>query len=200
MFKLETEESTPVKGGNANGEPKTVETVSNRIYFYSEVDRENILKLNKGIRELVIEHLHQAQIKESEPSVIKLHINSYGGSIFAGVAGMDEIINATKQVDVHTVVDGVCASAGTFLSVVGTKRYINKHAYMLIHQLSAGMWGKYAEFTDEMQNLTKLMDMIKKLYKEHTKIPTNKIEEILKHDLFFDANECKKYGLVDYIL
>lgn len=62
------------------------------------------------------------------------------------------------------------------------------------------MWGKYEELKDEVKNLDKLMTMIKQVYAEYTKIPEAKIEEILKHDLWFDANECKEYGMVDGIV
>ena len=70
---------------------------------------------------------------------------------------------------------------------------------MLIHQLSSFFWGKYEEFKDEKQNLDKIMEMIKKVYAEYTKIPTKKLEEILKHDLWLDADQCLEYGLVDEI-
>jgi len=140
----------------------------------------------------------EAMVQDREPANLYLHIQSYGGSIFAGMAGMDEIIKSI--VPVHTMVDGCCASAATLLSICGKKRLINRHAYMLIHQLSSFMWGKYEEFKDEMQNLDKIMGMIKKVYAEYTKIPMSKLEEILKHDLWFDANECKEYGLVDEII
>ena len=59
---------------------------------------------------------------------------------------------------------------------------------------------KYEEFKDEIKNLDKLMTMIRKVYEEYTQIPMEKLEGILKHDLWFDADECKKYGLVDEII
>ena len=71
---------------------------------------------------------------------------------------------------------------------------------MLIHQLSTVFWGKMHEFDDEMKNLKNLMKLIKNIYKEHTKVPQKKIDEILKHDLWWDANTCKNYNLVDDIL
>jgi ATP-dependent protease ClpP protease subunit len=129
---------------------------------------------------------------------IFLHINSYGGNIFAGLACMDSILQS--DIPVITIVDGACASAATFLSVVGNERYINQHAYMLIHQLSSLMWGKYNEFKDEMKNLDNFMAVIKGVYKRYTKIPMKKLEEILDHDLWFDAKTCLEYGLVDKIM
>ena len=175
-----------------------VETVENRVYFYSRIETEKILQLNRNIRNMGINLQREAANQERQPANIFLHIQSYGGSVFAGMAGMDEIIKSI--VPVYTIVDGCCASAATFLSICGKKRFINQHAYMLIHQLSSIIWGKYEEFKDEMQNLDKIMEMIKQIYAEYTSIPVKKLEEILKHDLWFDANECLKYNLVDEIL
>lgn len=179
-------------------EPAVIETVNNRIYFYSDIDREGILKLNREIASKASEYIARAETEDGKPPALYLHINSYGGSIFAGLAGMDEIINS--KIPITTVVDGCCASAATFLSVAGKTRLIKPHAFMLIHQLQSAMWGKYQEFQDEMQNLDRLMITIKAIYKEFTKVPPEKIDEILKHDLWFDAPTCVKYGLADEIV
>jgi ATP-dependent protease ClpP protease subunit len=111
---------------------------------------------------------------------------------------VDEIINS--KVPVTTIVDGCCASAATLFSVVGNRRKMKAHAYMLIHQLSSFCWGKHEEFKDEIENQKRLMGMIKDIYRKYTKVPETKLEEILRHDLWFDAKTCLKYGLVDEIL
>ena len=71
---------------------------------------------------------------------------------------------------------------------------------MLIHQLSSGMWGKYEDMKEDLENCDLLMKTIKTIYEEHTKIPKKQLEEILKHDLWWDAKTCLKYGLVDEII
>ena len=45
-----------------------------------------------------------------------------------------------------------------------------------------------------------MMDTIKNVYKKYTKVPVRKLNEILKHDLMWDAKTCLKYGLVDEII
>ena len=204
MFKLdvpETEEEQPKNREILLHEPRILERSNNRIYFYSEIDRSSILTLNKALRDISNDALITTQVNEVEvPTPIYLHINSYGGNVFSGLAGMDEIIKTSERVKIITIIDGCCASAGTFLSIVGEERAINRHAFMLIHQLSSVMWGKYEEFKDNQKNLDKLMGMIKNLYKTYTKLPVKKLDEILKHDLWFDAKECLKYGLVDKII
>jgi len=179
--------------------PSYIEVVENRIYFYSDIDSDRVLQLNKRLRELSDTLLvTQKKLSLEEPISIYLHINSYGGFVFDGFAAMDEIIK--NSVPVVSVVDGACASAATFLSVAANKRLIKAHAFMLIHQLSSGWWGKYTELKDEMQNLDLLMNTIRKVYKKYTKVPKTKLDEILKHDVWFSADECIKLGLADEII
>jgi len=172
--------------------------VDNHIYFYSHIGTSEVLQLNRRLRELNNELLRSAGLQDREPASIFLHINSFGGSIFDGLAAMDTILGC--GVPVVTIIDGACASAATFLSVVGARRLIPRHGFMLIHQLSAMTWGKYRELQDDNINFNKLMDTIKSIYAEYTKIPEEKLMEILEHDLWFDANKCLEYGLIDEIV
>jgi len=71
---------------------------------------------------------------------------------------------------------------------------------MMIHQLSMGMWGTYANMQDDIENCNMLMNKIVEIYLEYTKIKEDKLEEILSHDIFFTAKQCLKYGLVDKII
>ena len=169
----------------------------NHIYYHNEVDRDSIFDLCNLIREAEEDNMITSYKMHIDPIPIYLHINSYGGSIFAAFAAID-CINACK-VPIYTVIEGAVASAGTLISVFGKKRYICPHAYMLIHQLSSGFWGKMNEIDDEYKNLSQLMDKILIIYKENTKIPKKELQELLKHDLWLNAEKALKYGLVDSI-
>ena len=177
---------------------KHIAVHENKIYYYAGVNRESAAELNKKIGELESKSLTLGNNLDIEPPILKILINSGGGSITAGISSMDTILRC--KVPVHTYVDGFCASAATFLSVVGKKRYMSRNSYMLIHQLSSSLWGKYSEIEDEKKNLDLMMETIKSVYKEYTKVPMKKLDEILKHDLLWDAKTCLKYGLVDEII
>ena len=99
-----------------------------------------------------------------------------------------------------SVIDGCAASAATIMSVVAEERLMHEHAFMLIHQLSSGMWGKFEDMKDDMKNNEMLMKKIIGIYEEHTNIPKSKIKDILKRDIWWDAKTCLKYGLVDDII
>ena len=183
---------------HASTDFNVVETSHNRIYFYSSVTRPKILQLNRYLFNLNVNMLSKSGPLNYEPPPIMLHINSYGGSVFSGLAALDYIKNS--QVPVHTVIDGCAASAATLMSCVGTHRLMHRNACMLVHQISGAMWGKFQEMEDDMENSKMLMEKIKNIYKEHTKIPKREMDNLLKHDLWWEAEKCLQYGLVDEII
>ena len=183
----------------SSAEKDQVIAANNRVYFYSEVTRPKILALNKTLKRLEIDMANRANtLQTTYVGDIYLHINSYGGSVFAGFSAVDYI--KRSQVPVTTIIDGCATSAATMMSVVGEHRLMQEHAYMLIHQLSAGSWGKYEELKDNMDNNDLLMKAIKDIYTKNTKIPAKELGKMLKHDLWWDAKTCLKYGLIDEII
>ena len=189
--------STPIKTGGEVSE-KHITVQDNKIYFYSGVNRNACCELNKKIGELEAKAITLSHNLDTPTPPIKLYINSGGGTIVSGIASMDTILRS--KVPVYTYVDGFSASAATFLTVVGTKRYMSRNSYMLVHQLSTQFWGTYSNFEDEKQNQDLMMKNIKNIYKSYTKIPTKKLDEILKHDLMWDAKTCLEYGMIDEII
>jgi len=189
-----------VSNKTATGESaeKYITVQDNKIYYYSGVSRNSCVELNKKIGELESKSLTLSNSLGILAPPVKLFINSGGGSITAGISSMDTILRC--KVPVETYVDGFCASAATFFSVVGNQRYMSRNSYMLIHQLTTNFWGKYSEFEDEKENMDLMMKTIKDIYKKYTKLPMKKLDEILKHDLMWDANTCLKYGLIDEIV
>ena len=184
--------------GHASEDSNAVEIVNNRIYFYSGVTRPKVLKLNKNIFSLNVNMLAKSGPLGYEPPPIKLHINSYGGSVFAGLAALDHI--KKSKIPIETIIDGCAASSATLMSVVGSHRSIHRNSCMLVHQLSGAMWGKFQEMQDDMENSEMLMKKIKNIYQEHTRIPKKELDNILKHDLWWEAEKCLEYGLVDEII
>jgi ATP-dependent protease ClpP protease subunit len=176
---------------------KKITRENNHIYFYAEVDRQNIFELIEFIRKCEIDNIVTAHKNSLDEIPIYLHISSFGGSLFDAFTAVD-VIQSCK-VPVHTIIDGPTASAGTIMSVVGKTRYIRPNAYMLIHQLSSSYWGKMSELEDDFTNNTMFMKRIKDIYVEHASIPKKQLSEILKHDLWWDADKCIKYSLVDEV-
>jgi len=173
----------------------------NHIYFYGKVSNSNCLKLNLALRDIE-KKLNMVRMDLQVDNLkIYLHINSFGGSVFAALSTIDTIRNCLFPV--VSIIEGAAASAATLMSVVCQERIIRKNAYMLIHQMSSGFWGKMEEIKDEMINLKKLTKKLKRIYREHTELNNStsdvKLNQILTRDLWWDSDECLKYGLVDEI-
>lgn len=175
---------------------------NNHVYYHTEISEKTIDQVKKCMREYLVKVL---KVKNNLacgtfiPKPLILHIYSPGGDVYAAFSLFDYIIEYSKTVQVYTIVDGLAASAATIISVAGVKRFISPNSYMLIHQLSTFFGGNFEQIKDEYDNCDKLMKKIKKIYVEKTRIPKKQITNILQHDITWDAEECKKYGLVDEI-
>ena len=135
-------DAQPPNGGKPE---KHISVHENKIYYYAGVNRDSASELNKKIGEIESKSLTLCHTLDlDQPPTIKIYINSGGGSVVSGISSMDTILRC--KVPIHTYVDGFCASAATFMSVVGSYRFMSRNSYMLIHQLSTQFWGKYLVF------------------------------------------------------
>ena len=175
----------------------SIRTEKNHIFFYTEVDRDSVHELIGTIREMEVYCTQMKRQMNLKKVPIYLHINSYGGCVFSALNAIDYIQSC--KVPIYTVIEGAVASAGTLISVFGAKRYMRPNAHMLIHQLSSSCWGKMQEIEDEYANLKQLMVKIRSIYAERTTIPKKQLRRMLKHDLWFNVDECIENGLVDEI-
>jgi Prasinovirus head maturation protease len=185
-------------GSAGHDDDAEIRLVGNHIYYYAPIMTKPVAVLIDTLHTLANKLRMQRIENGGETPPIVLHINSGGGSVFAGIAAMDAV--RRSPVPVHAVVDGMCASAATFPLVVAAKRIVNASAYILIHQLSSVHWGNFEQLKDDMRNSTEFMRLIRKVYLERTKIGRKRLDKILKHDLWFTPEKCLKLGLVDKIV
>ena len=161
------------------------------LYFYGDVTDESCFWLSKTLEDF------SRSGEENEP--IHLHIQSTGGSLIPTFNVVDTIERIPTPV--YSYVDGFAASAASLISVCGNKRYMGKHSLILLHQLKSKNEGTYTNMVDEMLNLNKMMEFLKTIYSEHSKLDEDKLIEILSHDnRWMDSQLSLKYGLVDEII
>ena len=177
-----------VNNNENRNEPMIIESYNNNIFFYSDIDKVTSFELEKKLI-FLDNHISEGPIN--------LHIQSNGGSVFHTLYLIDLIKNLNHPV--YTYVDGFAASAATLLSLAGEKRFMTKYSLMLIHQLSSGFMGKYAEIKDENDNLDNMMNFIETYYLNNTKINKDVLDNLLKRDLWLNSSTCLKYGLIDEI-
>jgi ATP-dependent protease ClpP protease subunit len=175
-----------------------LQDINNDIYFYSPITQRSCFELKNKINELDMKSTIMHVQYKIDPPPIHLHIQSNGGSLFHTLYIVDLIKNLNTPV--YTYVDGFAASAATLISVVGKKRFITKNSLMLVHQLSGSDSGKFDELEDQMTNMKVLMYAIKMIYLNNTNINPFQLNNLLKKDLWLNAEICLLYGLVDEII
>jgi ATP-dependent Clp endopeptidase proteolytic subunit ClpP len=193
---------TAMKALDGGGTPKlTVETMDNHVYFYADVDTDRCLAMIRTVRDIDA-YLRSQQItrrtEDLPPTPIWLHIQSGGGDLFAGFATADQLMSIKSPI--YSVVEGVCASAATLLSLACTKRYILPNAFMLVHQLSSAMWGTHEQFEDEHKLQNALMDKLATFYSERTGIDEQKVREMMTRDFWMSAEESIRLGFAQEVL
>jgi ATP-dependent protease ClpP protease subunit len=174
-----------------------IKVIGNELLFYGDVDRENTLEFVEKFKKLEIELLKKmAELVGYEP-MIRVHIMSEGGDVYAGLNMMNVL--EKSRVKVVTIAQGACCSAATFVLLGGSERRMGKNAYLLIHQISTEMWGSFNDLKHELKSTDKLMKMLKDMYLSKTKIPEAKFKSLMKKDIYLPPDKCLKYGIVSEI-
>lgn len=170
----------------------------NDVYFHAPIEDATAFRLNMVLKDTIKEMQDLGTKYGISPPPIRLHINSPGGIVFGGLSVVDTI--KASPVEIHSVCEGAVASAATFISISCKKRFIKKHAFMLIHQVSGGVWGKMEEIMDEADNIKMISNVIEDIYLKETKMTRATLRKLLKHDLWLTPAECLTKGLVDEII
>ena len=110
---------------------------------------------------------------------------------------MDTII--LSGIPIFTMINGVCKDAILLPFLVGKKRYMYEHSHVYItktfYEQSSG-----STIEDKMTNITTFRNKIISIFKKYTKFPDSIYKTLFKRELFLDADDCLKYGIIDYII
>jgi ATP-dependent Clp protease protease subunit len=186
--------------------PIVIETTgrTERAYdIYSRLLRERIVLLGTAVDEHVAS-LICAQLlfleSENPEKPINMYINSPGGSVTAGLAIYDTMQYITSPVS--TLCMGQAASMGALLLAAGEAgmRFALPNSRILIHQPMGGYQGQATDIDIQAKEILRLKEAINKILAGHTGRKLDKIREDTERDYYMNAEEAKKYGLIDDIL
>lgn len=126
---------------------------------------------------------------------IDVRINSEGGDVFDGKAIYSLLVEHKANVTVH--VDGLAASAASFIAMAGNTIEIAEGAFMMIHRA----WGVAIGNVDEMRRYADLLDTvdgtIRDVYAARTKQSADDIKAWMDAETWFTAKEAVENGFAD---
>jgi ATP-dependent Clp protease protease subunit len=170
--------------------------------IYSRLLKENIIFLGGPIDDhtasLVIAQLLFLQ-SEDPKKEISMYINSPGGHVHSGLAIIDTMLHIKNPISTTCV--GMAASMAAVILSCGDKgkRSVLPNAEVMIHQPHGGSEGQASDIEISAKHILKLRANLNKILAKNTGQPLAKIEKDVDRDFFLDAEEAKKYGIVDHI-
>ena len=171
--------------------------------IYSRLLRERIVFLGGAIDDdvanIVIVQLLFLESEDPKKD-ISLYINSPGGSISAGLAILDTM-NHVKP-SISTMCVGMAASMGAVILSAGDKgkRFALPNSEIMIHQPLGGAEGQASDIEISAKRIIKNREVLNKILAKNSGQPLSRIEKDADRDFFMNAEEAKKYGIIDKIL
>jgi len=171
--------------------------------IYSRLLKERIvflgLPVSDEIASLIIAQMLFLEAEDPDKD-ITFYINSPGGAVTAGLAIYDTM--QYVRCDIVTLCMGQAASMGALLLTAGTKgkRYALPNSRILIHQPMGGFQGQATDIDIQAQEILRMRNDLNKILASHTGQNVRKIKKDTERDYFMNAEEAKKYGIIDNVL
>jgi ATP-dependent Clp protease, protease subunit len=164
-------------------EVKSKADAPTEVYIYDEigffgVDAETFVKDFKQISGDVI-----------------VRINSPGGSVFDGMA----IYNAIRdhKAATTTIIDGLAASAASYIALAGDKVVMAEGAFLMIHDPYSLVIGTSDDMRKEANLLDKVRDQIGSLYARKSGKDLAEITQMMADETWMTGKEAVDLGFAD---
>ena len=147
---------------------------------------------------VVAQLLHLAA--EDPDKDVSIYVNSYGGSVTAGLAIYDTMQFIGPPV--RTICVGIAMSMGALILTGGEpgRRSALPNSRLLIHQPTGGFQGQSTDIEIHAREALALRAQLEKLYAHHTGRDLEVIHTDMERDRFMTPEEGRSYGLIDSVI
>lgn len=177
---------SPFKRGQPGYEVQNKVNAPTEIYIYDEigffgVDAQTFVQDLKAIDGDVL-----------------IRINSPGGSVFDGMAIYNAITERKEKTD--TIVDGLAASAASYIALAGDSVSMSEGAFLMIHEPWSLVIGAASDMRKEADLLDKVNDQIAGFFTKKSERSLSEVKQKMVDETWFTGSEAKEFGLVDEIV
>jgi ATP-dependent Clp protease protease subunit len=136
-------------------------------------------------------------LRAIDAKTINLRINSPGGSVFAARAIEQALRDHPAKVIAH--IDGLAASAATFIAMAADEVVMGKGALFMIHKAWTGMYGNADDMRAEADLLDKIDGTLAGTYAERTGKTADEVAAWMAAETWFTADEAVEAGFADRV-
>lgn len=137
-------------------------------------------------------------LQDLNVKTLNVHIQSYGGDAFEGVAIGNLLKNHAAKV--HVYVDGVAASAASVIAMSGDTITMPKNTMLMIHRASLFTYGNKADHERAVNMLDKVDKALQQSYMDRFNGEEIELEKMLDDETWLTAEDAKYYGLADEVV
>jgi ATP-dependent protease ClpP protease subunit len=124
---------------------------------------------------------------------LDVRINSPGGDVFDGVAIYRQLVEHKAKITVH--IDGIAASAASFIAMAGDHIIIAEAGVMMIHDAWSFAVGDAAEFRRVADRLDLVSQTIAEIYSARAGKAPTEVRDKMRAETWFTAKEAVDFGL-----
>ena len=138
------------------------------------------------------------EIQSATGEDLTVRINSPGGDVYQGIS----IMNALRShpATVTAVVEGLAASAASFIAVGGADRVVMRPtAELMIHEAMSFIGGNAAEMSRVVADLDRISANLSTVYAERSGGDPAEWRERMRAETWFSAEEAVAAGLADAV-
>ena len=133
---------------------------------------------------------------KAEPLLVR--INSPGGSVFDGVA--IKTLLEEWQAGVSVQVDGIAASAASYIAMAGSTISMASGSMLMIHNPWSVVVGNASDMRKEADLLDRVGDQLAAAYATKSGASLDQIKAALEAETWYTADEAVAAGLADAVL
>lgn len=127
----------------------------------------------------------------------ELHVNSPGGDVFEGLAMLNTLRAYPGRVT--AVVDGIAASAASFLVMGADEVVMQPNSELMIHDAWGLCLGNSADMIDTAERLNKVSDNIADIYSKRAGGDVGQWRDVMRAEKWYSHDEAVSAGLADRV-
>ena len=132
---------------------------------------------------------------------VSLHINSPGGDVFEARTMVSAVRSHQQRgFGVTSYIDGLAASAATYLALAGDTVHIAEGGMFMVHNSWTLAWGNKTELRSTADLLEKIDGTIAADYQRKTGADAGQVTAWMDAETWFTADEAKDAGFVDSVI
>jgi ATP-dependent Clp protease protease subunit len=129
---------------------------------------------------------------------ITVHINSYGGDVFDGLAIYRQLVDHKAKVTTH--VDGIAASAASVVAMAGDTIHVANGGQIMIHDAWTIGMGNAEELRATADRVDMTSQELAKLYAARTKRTETEVRDWMRAETWMTAQEAVDRGFADKVV